>query len=311
MVNMKKYLTVISIIFTLVSCEDSYEVKTPDFSVATEKNSYVVGEKVKFDIEGSVDMINFYSGEIGNDYAYHNIERIYDMEPSLSFNIAKFSGDNEDSAELLYTTDFNEDYSFENVKNVNWTNISDLFNIPPIVGTTASFSDGGKVDISSFVEEGKPIYFAWYCKTNESSLRTRLQVREFNVNGEVLSNSDLSGVLVSQQAMDFVWALSEEAANQPSNIPAITGSLIYWDGVYNNSEGSLKEGYAVSGPINITDQINLGLDKPQVIKSVAENVKEFFYVFEKPGEYEVAFVGFNVNFNGRKEVIKKIKLIIE
>ncbi len=295
----------------MASCKDSYVVEAPVFTVSTEKSTYSVGETIKFNIGGSVDMINFYDGTIGNDVNFRDQERIYDMSPSLSFNIAKFSGDNEENAELLYTTDFNEDYTFENLQTVNWTNISDLFTIPPIVGSTSSFSYGGKVDISSFLEEGKPIYFAWYCKTNESSKRTRLQVKDFNVNGDVLSNSDLSGVLYSQDKLGFQWGLNEAAATQVSNIPQITSSLIYWDGIFDNSLGPLKEGYAVSGPIIIPEQINLGKDKPRIIKSIAENLNDYSYVFDKAGEYEVAFVGYNVNFNGRKEVIKKIKLIIE
>jgi len=309
---MKKYLTIVVILLTITACKDPYDVKEPIFSVWTEKNVYTVGERVKFNIEGSPDMLNFYSGEIGNDYTYYDKERIYDMTPSLGFRAAKFAGNNVDCAELLYTTDFDENYTFDNVKSVNWINISNRFTIPPIVGTAASFSDAGISDISDLVENGKPIYFAWHCKTNEASQRTRFQVMNFNVNGEVLNNSDLSGILFSQAQLSFKWVLNEAAAGQASNLPSITNTLVYWDGIYDNTSGPLKEGYAVSGPVNITDQINLGLDKPVVIKSIQnENMTEYYHTFDKAGEYEVAFVGYNVNFKGKKEVIKKIKLVVE
>ncbi|WP_161603037.1 DUF5017 domain-containing protein [Pedobacter arcticus] len=309
---MKRYLVAIGILFAISACKDSYEVNTPVFSVSTAQNVYAVGEKIKFNIEGSPDMINFYSGANGNDYTFYNKERIYDMTPSLSFRAAKYSGNNEDCAELYYTTEFNEDYSYNNVKSVNWIKISSRFNIPSIVGTSASFSDGGNSNISDLIEEGKPIYFAWYCKTNAGSERTRFQVMNFNVNGEVLSDSDLSGVLYSQSQLGFKWALNDEAANQVSNVPAITNSLVYWDGIFNNSLGLLKEGYAVSGPVTIPEQINLGLDKPKVIKSIqTENMKEYYYTFDKAGTYEVTFVGYNINFKGKKEAVKTIKLVIE
>ncbi|WP_256009866.1 DUF5017 domain-containing protein [Desertivirga xinjiangensis] len=309
---MKKYLISISILLSIGACTDPYEVGEPVFNVSTEKQAYAVGERVKFNIEGSPDMINFYSGSFENDYLYHEQERVYDIIPSLSFRAAKFAGDNEDSAELLYTTDFDGNYTYENVKSVNWINISDRFNIPAINGTAAVFSDGGTASITDLAEKGKPIYFAWYCKTNAESSRTRFQVQNFNVNGEVQGNSELSGVLYSQAQLGFKWVLNEAAATQVSNVPSVTNSLIYWDGVFNNTTGPLKEGYAVSGPVNISDQMNLGLDKPQVIKSIRnENMTEYFYTFDKPGEYEVAFVGYNVNFKGKKETVRKIKLTIQ
>jgi hypothetical protein len=311
MVMMKKYLTIIGILM-IVACKDPYEVSAPVFNVTTAQNVYAVGESIKFNIEGSPDMINFYSGGIGNDYAHYAEERIYDMVPSLSFRAAKFAGNNEDCAELLYTTDFNGNYEYQNVKSVNWINISDRFTIPPIVGSAASFSDAGTVDISDLVVKGKPIYFAWYCKTNEGSQRTRFQVMDFNINGEVSGNSDLSGILYSQTQLSFKWVLNEAAALQTSSKPSITNTLVYWDGIFNNTAGPLKDGYAISDPIMISDQINLGLDKPMVIKSMQnENMTEFFYSFDKPGEYEVAFVGFNTNFNGKEETVKKIKLTIQ
>jgi len=313
MVMMKKYLITVSLlILTIAACKDPYEVMEPVFSVRTEQSVYAVGERIKFNIEGSPDMINFYSGTAGNDYAFHDQERIYDVVPKLSFRSAKFAGNNEDSAELLYTTDFNGTYEFNNVKAVNWINISNRFTIPPIVGSAASFTNSGTVDISDLVVEGKPIYFAWYCKTNEGSQRTRFQVMDFNVGGEVSGNSELSGVLYSQAQLSFKWVLNEAAALQETNKPNITNALVYWDGIFNNAAGPLKEGYAVSAPVVISEKMNLGLDNPQVIKSIQnENMTEYFFSFDKAGEYEVAFVGYNVNFNGKKEAVKKIKLTIQ
>ncbi|WP_353140343.1 DUF5017 domain-containing protein [Pseudopedobacter sp.] len=309
---MKKYLTYIGLLLTIVACQDPYEVKEPVFNVVTEKSVYAVGERIRFSIEGSPDMINFYSGSFENDYAFHDKDRVYDIVPKLSFRAAKFAGNNEDCAELLYSTDFDGNYAYENVRSANWINISDRFNIPPIVGTAASFTDAGIADISDLAATGKPIYFAWYCKTNAESSRTRFQVADFNVTGEVLGNSELSGVLYSQAQLSFRWALNEAAGMQASDLPSITNTLIYWNGIFNNTTGPLKEGYAVSGSVTLSDQMNLGLDKPQVIKSIQnENMTEYFYTFNKPGEYEVAFVGYNVNFNGRKETVKKIKLTIQ
>jgi len=309
---MKKYLILMSVLFVVMSCRDSYEITEPHLDVWTDKVVYKVGDTIIFHIEGSPDMINFYPGHYGKEYRYQDVERIYEYMPTLGFRAAKFAGNNEDCAELLYTTEFNENYDYTNVSAVNWINISDRFDIPPIDGTSANFSDAGTVDVTDIFEEGKPVYFAWYCKTNEASQRTRFQVADFNLKGIATNEPDISGILVSQAAMGFQWSLNPEAAAQTSNLPSITNSLIYWNGIFDNTAGLLKEGYAVSGPITLPDQMNLGKDYPIVVKGMQmENMTEYTYAFEEAGEFEVTFVGFNVNFEGKKEVVKTIKLTIE
>jgi len=308
---MNKFINLLLITLYLSSCKDLYELDMPHLNVWTDSNVYSVGDTVVFHIDANANFINFYSGESGKSYEYYNKDRVYEMIPSLTFRAAKYAGNNEDCAKLLYTTDFNGDYSFENVKNANWIDISNRFTIPPIVGTSPTFSDAGKADISDLVEKGKPLYFAWHCKTNESSQRTRFQVTDFSVIGEVPQSPDLSGILYSQAELAFTWSLNEAAATQTSNLPNITNSLIYWDGIFNNLDGPLKEGYAVSGPVVISDSINLGKDYPLPIKSVqTENMTKYFYRYEKAGTYEVVFVAFNANFTGSREVVKKITLNI-
>lgn len=312
---MKKYLTIAVVLLTITACKDAYEVKVPVFNVWTEKSVYAVGEQVKFNIDGSPDMLDFYSGEIGRDYSYHDVERIYnDTKPNLSFRAAKYAGNNEDCAQLYCVKDLGTNYTFEDVKTAvsNGVNLSSRFSIPPIVGTAATFSNAGTADISDLTQDDKPIYLVWHCKTNAGSQRTRFQVMDFNINGVALNNPDLSGVLHSQTALSFKWLLNEATATQASNLPSVTNTLIYWDSIFDNLTGPLKEGYAVSIPVKIGDVMNLGLDKGKVIKGIQnENMVDYFHTFNKPGEYEVAFVGYNVNYKGKKETVKKVKIVVQ
>ncbi len=309
---MKRYLIYMGIMLTIASCQDPYETSAPDFSVWTEKAVYAVGDTVRFKIAGSPDMINFYSGIFGNEYRENPRDPLYNFTPILSFRSAKYAGNNEDCAELLYTTEFNENYDFNNVKLVNWINISDHFTIPPIVGTSATFSNSGAVDISDLFEEGKPIYFAWHCKTNEASQRTRFAIGDFTFSGVDVNNPSVSSVIYSQPAFGFQWSLNPDAAGQESNLPSVTNTLITWDGIFNNLAGPLKEGYAISGPVMLPDAIVLQPDLPIVVKSIqTENLTEFLYVFEEAGEFEVAFVGYNINFSDRSEAVKKMKITIQ
>lgn len=313
---MKKYLVIVSVLI-LAACRDPYEVREPGFEVWTDRDVYTVGEVVRFHIEGNVDLIDFYSGTPGNDYAYHNRDRIFDMMPTVSFRATKYAGNNDDCAALLVTTDFDGNYEFDNVKSqsANWIDISERFDIPPI-GASAFFYDAGKASIADLIEdgsleEGKPIYFAWYCKTDAGSMRTGFQVTDFNLNGED-ANTGASGIVASQAQMAFQWVLSPATLNQ-TTLPSMSSILIFWNGLANNTAGPLKEGYAISAPISLENrEMNMGYDSPVVIKSIqTENMIGHSYIFDRPGEYEVTFVGYNVNYNGRKDVVKTIRLTIE
>ena len=77
-----KYLKYIIILIStnailLSSCQKS-EVLTPKFDVATEipfwsgKHAIKVNIPVKFLIDGNVDFITFYSGELGKEYQYRD-----------------------------------------------------------------------------------------------------------------------------------------------------------------------------------------------------------------------------------------------
>lgn len=257
-------------------------------------------------------MINFYSGTFGNTYEENPRESISDFKTLLSFRSAKYAGNNEDCAELLYTTEFNENYDFNNMKQVHWINISDRFFIPPIVGTTAVFSPSGVVDISDLFKDGKPVYFAWYCRTHESSQRTRFSVADFTISGQDMEDPGISATMYSQAMFNFRWSLNEAAGAQSSNLPSVTNALVTWDGVFNNLTGPLKEGYAISGPVRLPDVVSLPKDLPIVVKSIqTENLTEFQYVFKEAGDFETAFVGYNVNFSGRSEKVKKLKITIQ
>src|SRR5574344_2082386 len=68
--DMKKYLWLVLALLPLVSCEQKIS-ETVDYNITLDKsNTYYAGEPVKFNIDGKVDNVLFYSGETGAQYAY-------------------------------------------------------------------------------------------------------------------------------------------------------------------------------------------------------------------------------------------------
>jgi len=307
---MKNIIIVALSVLLLSSCfKDPYFVEEPQLDVWIAQNTYKVGDTVRFKIQGNLDIINFFSGEIGNEYAFHNVERVYNIVPYLSFQSTKYTGTNDDVATLVYSKDFTGNYSIEAVKSATWIPITDRFTMPPKT-SAIEYKESGSANIADLFSEGKPIYFAWYCKTESGTNLTRFRVTEFTMKGKAIEDENISGTLYDQGAFAFQWVLNEAAAIQPNNLPSITNTLIYWNGIVDNQTGPFKEGYAVSGPVS-ADKINFGVDLPLPIKSIQdENITEYAARYDSPGEYIVTFVGVNSNFEGTKEVIRQLKIMV-
>lgn len=329
----KRHILVLCAFVMLASCNKDPEeiveppkidVEDPTASVPMEfdarlkeNKTFKVGDTVKFIVDGNANMISFYSGTVGNDYAYHNTERFYDVIAKLSFESNKTPDNNTisniDCAELLYSTDFNGTYTYENIKNTNWKPITNRFALQTTLqASSTTYAASGNVDISHVFAEGKPVYFAWLCKTQAASNRVQFRLRNFILSGEVVEDNTLSKQLFSQGQFGFQWYENPASAAQASNNrPTVTSTLLTWNGVFNNMTGPYKEGYAVSGPIELP-QYNVGKDMPAIlITKQDKNELEHKYVYTTPGNYEVVFIASNTHANVQPEIIKKVNITIE
>jgi len=311
---MKRYhLLILLMLPLLISCEKDTEVLDPDFDVSINKTTYKAGDTVYFKFSGNPDVIIFYSGERGSDYDFKNEERIYDSKASLSFQSAKYAGNNPDLVALKYSSNFSGVYEPAAIRQATWVDITNRFHIPPINGTSAVFEPSGEQDISDiFPDSQTPIYFAWFFTTAENSNRTRFQITNFEVKGVVLEDPTLSGVKYDQAMAGFQMIKGEgfDIQDHATTTPRVTATAIIWDGVFANT--SFKEGWAVSLPIYAPDRINLGRDHGLGIKSVVDApLKEYSMIYENPGTYKVVFVASNVSVYGRKDLIKELEITVE
>jgi len=299
-----------------IDVEDPTASKPLEFNVRVDENSILkVGQPIKFIMEGNVAMVGLYSGAVGNNYDYRDTERFYKVIPKLSFDSNKTPDNNTtpniDCAELLYTTDFNGIYTYDNIKNVNWIPITSRFYLQTqLQATSSTYAASGQVDLSDIFEEGKPVYFAWLCKTKAASNRVQFRVQNFKLNGEVAEDNTLSSQLYSQAQFGFTWYENDASATQTSNRPTSTSTLLTWNGIFNNMTGPYKEGYAISSPITLP-QYNAGKDKPIVIVTKwVENELEQIYTYNKAGTYEVVFVASNLSSGTPGEIVKRINITI-
>lgn len=159
-----RYYILLCACVIMASCEKKLAVKdAPDFMVTTEASSYKVGEPVTFNIQGSADVISFYSGEIYHDYMFSQ-GRAVDVAGkglTLSFKNGVAPGNppgtQTDQFSVLLSTDFGGDYTdLASVKAATWIDITDSFTL----ATTATLVPTDTVNLSQFAASGKPVYFA-------------------------------------------------------------------------------------------------------------------------------------------------------
>ncbi len=306
------YFTILAVLPLFISCKKELTVEEPEFDVSLASTTYKVGDPVVFAIKGSPDVITFYSGEKGSEYAFKSTERIYEATTSLSFHSAKYAGNNNNCAALKYSIDFNGVYEPASIRQATWVDITSRFHIPAINGTSPVMEPSLEKDISDiFPDTDTPVYFGWFFTTAENSSRTRFQIVNFEVKGVVQEDTSLSGVKYSLASAGFQMVKGEgfQIQDHATTTPRVTATAIIWDGVFANT--SFKEGWAISNEIYPASKINLGRDYGVGIKSVLDPpLKEHNVVYQLPGTYKVTFVASNVSVYGRKEIMKELEITI-
>ncbi len=311
---MKNFALSITLATTVfVACEKNTRIEEPRFEVSVLSSTVRVGDSAVFYLEGNPDIITFYSGTVGADYAFKSEERVYGATTGLSFQSAKYAGDNDDCAALKYSTDFNGVYEPESIRQATWVDISDRFHIPAINGTSAVMEPSGEKDISDlFPDADTPVYFGWFFTTNENSERTRFQIRDFEVIGVVNEHADLSAAKYDFVSSGFTMVKGEgfQIQDHPTTTPRVTEAAIIWDGVFQTT--AFKEGWAISLPIYPAEEINLGRDYGVPIKALIDPpLTSYSVTYEEPGTYIATFVAVNASVYGKKEIIKQVNILVE
>ena len=307
----------------LMSCNRIEKISAPDdFDVFVETQEYTVGDTVCFNFKGVPDVISFYSGEVGNDYNFIG-GRI--AEPNYFFNFQEqcIDGRQENQLKVYISTDFDENYSFEGItsEKVHWTDISGKFNLlgPGKVTNNRKFTDVGNADLREFLtSDESTFYIAFnyvaepYASGKDFNIirTTKMKVfSEFNHGKKDLYTWN-----------DFGWkmfhAFSQDP-KRPSEVQDESQQLQFRVGWGNKPEGGTYQGdgannWAVSKPITVSKVLDMGPDHAIGIKGVNDVRKEKYeHIFDYPGEYEVVFVGRNVNINQNFEKVVKLKITVK
>ena len=297
----------------LFACEDSTQiVKSPSgFSVKASKAVYAVGERVEFKLDTEADFVNFYSGEEGSAYEYKDKDRVYPDSMLLGFSTATYpdNGTNPQSGKLMWSNDFPGVYEPDWIRLSTWHDITDRIVYPQPSPTNYRLYDTPAVEIEDLFGDDKdsPIYFCWAFNTKANSIRNRFRIDNWHIYGADTGRDFYS---FAQSKFVMVEGVGFDVESHASYYPRVTDKYIVWDGIASSTV--YKDGWAISGPIYYSREINTGKDGGVTIKAIGDPViKSHNHYYSKPGTYEAVFEAINASASGRKSAIAKITVTIE
>lgn len=316
----------------LVSCDKGFEsVSEPTLNLSTELSTYFTQEPVVFKIDSDADYLSFYSGERGNDYTYAQQERIYEGEAYITFNTAFQAGAQwknqlEEDVEkkilrFFYSTDFSGLYTYDEVEKATWKELTTEFEYPTkradnakVLNQTTPAGEKNLADLIPAEDLAKPIFFAFRYKIDAydaalNNARSRASVRNFQIYTEC-EEINASETLVNQGNAGWMFVKKGYENESGNYAPEIESAYIWFDCDGSKEGDSERICWAISSPIKINTDVNIGCDYGVGIKSYPDvPIGSYTYTYAKPGTYEVVVVAANVDHEGnRMEKSEKVTI---
>ncbi|MFT4093260.1 MAG: DUF5017 domain-containing protein [Niabella sp.] len=295
---MNKYFIVIIMVLLFSSCQKRYELASLDtFDVQLEKETYTVGDTVKFLISGDPDNIVFWSGTSGHKYEYRN--RTYAEGNTLSLNFKSYSQYGEadqSSLKLLVSNDFSGIYDSASILAATWNDITDRATLSSGNDQTSS----GDISLDDFASSNQPIAVAFRYVTTvikTSSTQNRWVIRSFDLN-----STSTDGEVSSLATMSTAGWTSWNFAGASTNWTLSSSQLIT---ARNFTE--LDDDWVITKQYNPN---KVSPDQGVAIKNISENLSQYTAVYDTTGVFRVTFVATNANVKDQVSVIKEIELQI-
>lgn len=296
--KMNKIYPFIAAVLILSSCEKRYELTGLDsFEVQLEKNSYSVGDTVRFSILGNPDNIVFWSGEDGHNYAYRKRTAIEGNTILLDFNSYSQYGEADPSTlKLLVSTDFSGTYDEEAVSAATWTDISDR----AILSLGQDQTPSGTINLNEFATQNKDMVIAFRYKTTElktSNTQNRWIIRTFNLKS------------VNEQGSESVLATMATAGWTAFNF---SGASTFWT-VSSAQLITARNFTELDDDWVVTKSFNPNAvtpDKGQAIKNISNKAADYTHVYTKAGMYKIVFVATNANVKHEDTILKEVEITV-
>lgn len=283
-------------IAAFASCSKKLSTDPLSFSVTTNSTTYHAGDTVHFTFTGDPNIISFYSGENGHNYAYINRTTI-DGTPQLQFTSYAQYGAQLNTLQLMVSNDFTGTYDSTHIAQATWTDITSRATL----STGANNTPSGIVDLSDFLAQEKPIYIAF--KYNGVSGTTQ---KTWTINNLTLNLLEADSVTMLPITTLATAGWYQVSLKNPAAVWSISTTQLHIGG--GNATAADNDDWVISKLLYLNSVLP---DVAVPIKNITEKVNSFDYVFSKPGTYKVVFLAANASADEQSSMTKEIDLTIQ
>lgn len=325
--NIKCFIGALAILGAVSSCSKELKIDSPDFSVSVLNKTVKKGDTVNFNLTGNADIITFYSGEFGNDYAYVNRDSIIDIrELNLSFqNQVRGQGGTEplcqdDQFHVLVTNNLDlagatKEDSVQRIKNAVWKDLTNKFTWSPLnCLSTNPYISSGTANIVDSIVKNKTTYLAFrYTNRPNNNQTGKSAIWRFQALNLTSVTESGSTSLMTQGNAGWKPVYEGGTAAWGTNpVPfdvSTTSYAVTMRGLRTATE--TNQMWCLSNSFIITDK-NIGRNPGVGIKSLIDiPLTSYKYIYKKAGTYNVVFIATNANKDGTKENIQRLQIIVE
>lgn len=295
---MQKLLFIAVLLMLAGAACTTKDVTSPGFKVTTNSASYKAGDTVYFSFTGNPDFITFYPGDSSHEYQYRKRFTAAGT-PQLEFTSYMQTGSQDSTLHVMISTDFAGPYDSAGIYQAHWTDITQR----TILSTGANKTPSGIIDLSDFINDGKPVYIAFkFLGYNDASQQRTWTIPTFSINN--LLEDGKTVMPVAAALADGGW----KAVNMKGTAVKWTISatqLQVKGGAANSNE---TENWVVSTGLTLNRAI---ADEGLPVKNISANrVNSYFYIYETPGKYTATFAVSNTTVYDNKEDADQVEVII-
>ena len=303
----------------LLSACDRNIYESIEFGVSLDSsNTYIAGDPVTFNFEGNADYIIIFTGETGSEYQYRDrtsvamedlekctlelrIQARYGVAGALKYYVANgFEG--------LIGTDAEQDYN----------NLTSIVNSGYSGWDALNYAEGASTvwttheyDITQYAENFT-LAIHWNPPQFNQTQRTywiipTLKVKFKGYDEATVSASDMGFTALSMNDANATnrYIINNGNGSVVLNKPE-TADIIM-QGVGANVLSYSLDSWVISKPRQLN---SISSDKGLNIKSLSDDVYNYTYTYEQPGEYTVSFVATSANIDGLSRVVKEVSFVI-
>ena len=279
------------------SCSKNLSIKPLSFEVTTSSTTYHVGDTVHFNFTGNPDIISFYSGESGHNYDNRNRTSL-DGLSQLQFTSYAQYGAQLNTLQLMISNDFTGTYDSAHIYQGTWTDITSRATLSTGADNTAS----GIVDLSDFLAQKKPIFFAYKYTGTFGSTQKTWTIKNFALN---LLRPDNTVVSVANIA-NVGW--KQVSIKNSAKVWTFTNPLTSLSIAGGDATSADNEDWAITSLLYLN---SVAPDVAVPIKNITQIVNSYDYVFSTPGTYKVVFLAVNATADAQQGTMKEIDLTIQ